>query len=381
MRSLLVFLVALVLCIPPISPARAGTEKFQDCSASSAMAGLTKFRAHPFPAAGNEGVAAPTEPAKTAAPPGKLIITDLSARVSPNESCMTARTVHLRVRTALLNVGKPDSVLKNARVTCGLFATPSRAGVPQLRAPNVKLGTVAFTFHFVDLAFGEQGVSTVPAPVTAEPQLEDFSNGDAIVKDFVAGAHLGGCTTAFNADDTGSSDERSCNDAAAMQNLTALEGHGFPSGGTQANVSNAGLGGIAAPPDAQLTITKIDVSTTDGSCSEAHNIRVRLRVAALNTSSDAQFVLQRARVVCGLYVQPLPGLKGRTGLENDNVKISSMNFDFVFLNVHRGELGLSLFSTGDEKDPRTSFTIQGEATSSDFVPKATLGGCSERFNA
>ena len=375
MRYLLLSTLALSLWIPPILPARADTPKLIDCSQSQAMAGLTKLSSHSFPAPRSEAVAAETVPTPV---PGKVTI--VSVTVSASEQCISAHTVHMRVRTALANVGKPDSVLKNASVKCGLFTTASRAGAPQLGARDVKLGTVAFMFHFVDLAFGEEGLSAMPRPVAADPQLEDFSNGDAIANNFAPGAHLGGCKIAFNTDDTGGSDEKPCNDAAAMQNLTALEGHGFPSGGTQANESNAAVALSAAPPDAKLTITKLEVSTTDGSCTDAHNIRVRLRVAALNTSTDSQFVLLRARVVCGLYVKPLLDLKGRTALENDNVKISSMNFDFVFLNVHRGELGLSLFSTGDQNDPRTSFTIQGEASSSDFVPKATLGGCYERFN-
>jgi hypothetical protein len=124
----------------------------------------------------------------------------------------------------------------------------------------------------------------------------------------------------------------------------------------------------------------VDVFTGDSSCATAHNITVRLRVAAQNTSTNSAFVLQNARVICGVFRKRLPDLKGVPALAEANVKLSTMEFRFYFLNVRHGEVGLSIFSTGVENDPTQEFTIQGEATSSDFIANARLGDCMERLN-
>jgi hypothetical protein len=290
------------------------------------------------------------------------------------------RNIDVRMRVAALNTGASEFVLKTATAACGLYihAGPKLSHIPSLKSHDIRLDTLNFVFHFRNVGSGEVGLSVVPdllhldSSARTDPSAVDVNNGDALSSRFAPGAFLAQCQFSFNPENVASSSAAliCTTDQAMLPLVRKLTTEGFP-----------GLPG--GTPDARLTVTKVAVSTSDTSCATAKNIRVRLQVTALNDSPDPSFVLQRARVICGLVADPTQVLPPPAAqlVAQQPVKLASMIFDFAFeSNVHRDEQAVSAFATGEPNNPATGFTIQGEATADDFVFGATLNNCVEQFN-
>jgi len=377
-RLFIVALAATLIAASPAPPVALSTS-IQACTKDNAMRPIADLEGSSFPTGGAAAVQTPkpkTAPVPSPAPDATLKIIAVTIHAL-DDQCPKAHDIRIRLRTALSNISKSDFVAENARVKCGLYIKPDPdVATRDLRRANIKIGSMTFMFHFFDVAPGEEGLSIVPATASGDSMTIDTQNGDATSASFTAGAHLGGCTEKFNVDEPDRSDAIVCTWANAMKNLLSLEGSPFP---TPRPLAGVPAGALPAP-DAKLTITRVSVTTNDSECATARNVRLRLRVAAVNDSSDLSFILQRARVVCGLFLKPLPEVQQYPPLKDEDFKLSSLNFRFVFLNIHHGEAGLSVFSTGVENDPTQTFTIEGEANTSDFIANAKLGDCVERFN-
>ena len=183
-----------------------------------------------------------------------------------------------------------------------------------------------------------------------------------------------------------------CTGAKAMHNLViGLENQPFPTGGTQADRSAPFP--VASPnPDAVLKIVSVKVTIAipqpaagtapdlEAECAKADNIFIALRVAARNVSSNPAFVVLNARVICDVYANAadVPDLADR--LDNANVKLNSLNFQFFFNRTRHGEQGLSFLTTGAAGNPEFELQRQGEANTDHFVKNAQLGGCVTRIN-
>jgi hypothetical protein len=168
----------------------------------------------------------------------------------------------------------------------------------------------------------------------------------------------------------------------AMQKIVELAGSEFPAGGTLASGSSAPTPVPTPKPMFKLRIATVDVSAIDGTCKKATSIRVKLRVAALNTGRSSTFIIQNAKVVCGLFVKnDNDEVASASAFKGKNFKLSTLTFRFLFDNVRDGEEALSVLFTGDKDDPGSGFTPEGEATTDSFVPHAQLGGCTVRINA